>query len=517
MWRVDFRGVPVETALARVRLRTAVLLSLCWASVVLFVGFTLPSAGLVHPPAWIQVCQLVVFIVGVSLLLVTRAWNRQVGLALMDKLERDFDFAWYERYMDMAVAQAKGERARRRLGVHTALAKARLRYIRGDFDGALVLLSGVNLQWLRRRGQRAVSTMACCVQGYMAALLAGRQGEMLAYYRLLTGFAAPNRRYREMKEHALLVLPQRAGVLAGVGSGAMSAVEFRRGPAPSTRFVQLEGAYFSGLAEYARGNASHADELMRQVVELASANGEVYFVRKAQERIGSVGQRTGADAPVDMGVVPSTSAQSSDVRVLVLPEQRTGWNPMAVAGFVLSLPLCVVGFVLSCIGLRQIGRHGGRGRGLAIAGVVVSLIAMVSVGSQVYSWSRDGCIPQYQSAAGVDPSSKPKDVERLLDASAYPEQRKLCTFINPHTPASVRAQGNTLQITYTFDGEPTVTSTLENTAARQLDDNTAAYVGEATFYMSLVTDPHVRIIVMYQTSTGTRVTERTYTPYKLAS
>ncbi|MCI1664721.1 MAG: hypothetical protein LKI23_07240 [Bifidobacterium crudilactis] len=517
MGRVDFRGVPVETALARVRLRTAVLLSLCWASFVLFVGFTLPSAGLVHPPAWIQVCQLVVFIVAVSLLLVTRAWNRQVGLALMDKLERDFDFAWYERYMDMAVAQARGERARRRLGVHTALAKARLRYIRGDFDGALVLLSGMNLQWLRRRGQRAVSTMACCVQGYMAALLAGRQGEMLAYYRLLTGFAAPNRHYREMKEHALLVLSQRAGVLAGVGSGAMSAVEFRRGPAPSTRFVQLENAYFSGLAEYARGNASHADELMRQVVELASANGEVYFVRKAQERIGSVGQRTGADAPVDMGVMPSTSAQSSDVRVLVLPEQRTGWNPMAVAGFILSLPLCVVGFVLSCIGLRQIGRHGGRGRGLAIAGVVVSLIAMVSVGSQVYSWSRDGCIPQYQSAAGVDPSSKPKDVERLLDASAYPEQRKLCTFINPHTPASVRAQGNTLQITYTFDGEPTVTSTLENTAARQLDDNTAAYVGEATFYMSLVTDPHVRIIVMYQTSTGTRVTERTYTPYKLAS
>lgn len=515
MGRVDFRGVPVESAVARVRLWSKVLRGLCWLAVVVFAGFTLPSAGLNHPPVWLRVCQLLTVIVLACLVLSARAWNRQIGLALMDKLERDFDFAWYDRYMDLVVAQAKGERARRRLGVHTALAKARLRYIRGDFDGALVLLSGVNLQWLRRRGQRAVSTMACCVQGYMAALLAGRPGEMLAYYRLLTGFAAPNRRFRELKEHALPVLSQRAGVIAG--SGAMSAVEFRRGAARPTPFVQLEDAYFSGLAEYARGNASHADELMHQVVELASANGEVYFVRKAQERIGSVGQRSGADAPVDMGVVPSTSAQSSDVRVLVLPEQRTGWNPMAVAGFILSLPLCVVGFVLSCIGLRQIGRHGGRGRGLAIAGVVVSLIAMVSVGSQVYSWSRDGCIPQYQSAAGVDPSSKPKDVERLLDASAYPEQRKLCTFINPHTPASVRAQGNTLQITYTFDGEPTVTSTLENTAARQLDGNTAAYVGEATLYMSLVADPHVRIIVIYQTSTGTRVTERTYTPYKLAS
>jgi hypothetical protein len=399
--------------------------------------------------------------------------------------------------------------------VHTALAKARLRYIRGDFDGALVLLSGVNLQWLRRRGQRAVSTMACCVQGYMAALLAGRPGEMLAYYRLLTGFAAPNRRFRELKEHALLVLSQRAGVIAG--SGAMSAVEFRRGAARPTPFVQLEDAYFSGLAEYARGNASHADELMHQVVELASANSTVYFVRKAQEWLGFDGQRTGAEASVGMAAVPSAGAQPEMAEVLVLPEQRTGWNHMAVAGFMLSLPLCVVGFVLSCIGLSQIGRHGGRGRGLAIAGVVVSLIAMVSVGSQVYSWSQNGCVPQYQAAAGVDPSSKPKNVERLLNVSSYPEQRKLCTFINPHTPASVRAQGNTLQITYTFDGEPTVTPALENTAARQLDDNTAAYVGEATLYMSLVTDPHVRISVMYQTSIGTRVAERTYTPYKLAS
>jgi hypothetical protein len=282
MVRVDFRGVPVETALARVRLRTAALLSLCWVSFVLFVGFTLPSAGLIHPPAWIQICQLVALIVAVSSLMVTRAWNKEVGTALADRLERDFDFDWYERYMDMAVAQAKGARAHRRLVVSTALAKARVQYIRGDFDRALTLLSDVNLQGLPRC-QRALSSISCYVQGYMSALLAGRQRDMLAYYNLLTGFVAPNRRYREMKERALLVLSQRAGVIAG--SGALGAVEDGRGSAHLTPFVRLENAYFSGLAEYARGNATYADELMRQVIELASGGESVYFVRKARQQL----------------------------------------------------------------------------------------------------------------------------------------------------------------------------------------------------------------------------------------
>jgi hypothetical protein len=89
---------------ARVRLWSKVLRGLCWLAVVVFAGFTLPSAGLNHPPVWLQVRQLLTVIVLACLVLSARVWNRQIGLALMDKLERDFDFAWYDRYMDLVVA-----------------------------------------------------------------------------------------------------------------------------------------------------------------------------------------------------------------------------------------------------------------------------------------------------------------------------------------------------------------------------------------------------------------------------
>jgi hypothetical protein len=45
-----------------------------------------------------------------------------------------------------------------------------------------------------------------------------------------------------------------------------------------------------------------------------------------------------------------------------------------VAGFVLASVVCVVGFVLSVIALRNVSRTGARGRGLALAGVVVSSV-----------------------------------------------------------------------------------------------------------------------------------------------
>src|SRR5262245_48757106 len=48
-------------------------------------------------------------------------------------------------------------------------------------------------------------------------------------------------------------------------------------------------------------------------------------------------------------------------------------NGFAIAGFVAGLVgAFVLGPVLSIIGLRRIKRHGGRGRGLAIAGLVLS-------------------------------------------------------------------------------------------------------------------------------------------------
>ncbi|WP_220036624.1 DUF4190 domain-containing protein [Curtobacterium sp. MCBD17_008] len=46
-------------------------------------------------------------------------------------------------------------------------------------------------------------------------------------------------------------------------------------------------------------------------------------------------------------------------------------NTLSVVGFVLAFVANVVGLVVSVIALVQIGRTGERGRGLAIAGIVV--------------------------------------------------------------------------------------------------------------------------------------------------
>lgn len=58
------------------------------------------------------------------------------------------------------------------------------------------------------------------------------------------------------------------------------------------------------------------------------------------------------------------------------PAQRT-WNAMAIAGFVCSFFVAIVGLVLSIIGLNQIKRTGEKGRGLAIAGIIISAVQMV--------------------------------------------------------------------------------------------------------------------------------------------
>ena len=59
------------------------------------------------------------------------------------------------------------------------------------------------------------------------------------------------------------------------------------------------------------------------------------------------------------------------------PVPAARWNGMAIAGFVCSFFACVVGLVLSIIGLKQVNETGERGRGLAIAGIVIGAVNTV--------------------------------------------------------------------------------------------------------------------------------------------
>jgi hypothetical protein len=54
-------------------------------------------------------------------------------------------------------------------------------------------------------------------------------------------------------------------------------------------------------------------------------------------------------------------------------------NGMAIAGFVTSLFFPVVGIVLSAIALGQINRKGGRGKGLATAGLIIGIVTTLLI------------------------------------------------------------------------------------------------------------------------------------------
>ena len=59
------------------------------------------------------------------------------------------------------------------------------------------------------------------------------------------------------------------------------------------------------------------------------------------------------------------------------PRENQKSNSMALAGFICSFFVSLVGFILSIIGYRKSKERNGEGRGLAIAGIIISIVSMV--------------------------------------------------------------------------------------------------------------------------------------------
>ena len=52
-------------------------------------------------------------------------------------------------------------------------------------------------------------------------------------------------------------------------------------------------------------------------------------------------------------------------------------NTMALVGFVMSFFNCIVGLILSIIGMSQIKKTGEPGKGFALAGIIISSVSLV--------------------------------------------------------------------------------------------------------------------------------------------
>ncbi|MCZ2811172.1 MULTISPECIES: DUF4190 domain-containing protein [unclassified Modestobacter] len=61
------------------------------------------------------------------------------------------------------------------------------------------------------------------------------------------------------------------------------------------------------------------------------------------------------------------------------PVRAVGTDAMAVLGLVFAFVFFPLGIVFSALGLRNTRRDGTRGRGLALAGMTISLLQVVAV------------------------------------------------------------------------------------------------------------------------------------------
>ena len=62
------------------------------------------------------------------------------------------------------------------------------------------------------------------------------------------------------------------------------------------------------------------------------------------------------------------------------------YSVLAIVGFVASFAIPPVGVILSFIALSQIKRTSERGRGLAIAGAIIGILAIVLAVLGAYAW-----------------------------------------------------------------------------------------------------------------------------------
>ena len=95
------------------------------------------------------------------------------------------------------------------------------------------------------------------------------------------------------------------------------------------------------------------------------------------------------------------------------------WNVCAIIGFIFAFLFSLIGLILSIVGLNQIKRTHEKGRGLAIAGIIISIIMMVGGGVVTYtafSQAMKAASSQSTTAkSGTSSDQIDKDLDKGLD------------------------------------------------------------------------------------------------------
>lgn len=239
----------------------------------------------------------------------------------------------------------------------------------------------------------------------------------------------------------------------------------------------------------------------------------------------------------------------------VPPEANRKYNGLAIAGFICSFLVSLPGLILSIVGLDQIKKQGGKGKGLAIAGIIISAVGMVIqvilvialiVGGASYAIKAideaktDSSYSQSSSGNG-DSSDKSKaqdnlddalddtlgethddltdgdyglydSIQDFVDSSEFKDsiESKADTFADTGITFNYRVDGDTLVYEYVLDDSY---ASLGDTVASSLDAMDSTYQSTADLLGSMckTSSGKASLRVIMHTQSGQSLYDKTWT------
>ena len=239
----------------------------------------------------------------------------------------------------------------------------------------------------------------------------------------------------------------------------------------------------------------------------------------------------------------------------VPPEANQKYNGLAIAGFICSFLVSLLGLILSIVGLNQIKKQGGKGKGLAIAGIIISAAGMViqvilvialivggvSYTSKAIDEAKTDSFYSQSSSGNGDSSDKSKAQDNLDDAlddtlgethddltdgdyGLYDSiqdfvdslefkdsiESEADTFADTGITFNYRVDGDTLVYEYVLDDSY---ASLGDTAASSLDAMDSTYQSTANLLGSMckTSSGKASLRVIMHTQSGQSLYDKTWT------
>ena len=239
----------------------------------------------------------------------------------------------------------------------------------------------------------------------------------------------------------------------------------------------------------------------------------------------------------------------------VPPEANQKYNGLAIAGFICSFLVSLPGLILSIVGLNQIKKQGGKGKGLAIAGIIISAAGMViqvilvialivggvSYTSKAIDEAKTDSFYSQSSSGNGDSSDKSKAQDNLDDAlddtlgethddltdgdyglydsiqdfvdySEFKDsiESEADTFADTGITFNYRVDGDTLVYEYVLDDRY---ASLGDTVASSLDAMNSTYQSTANLLGSMckTSSGKASLRVIMHTQSGQSLYDKTWT------